>query len=213
MSATQMLTHFLFPPNTQYNFIEKLSGGEQRRLYLCTVLMQNPNFLILDEPTNDLDIMTLNVLENYLKSFAGCVIVVSHDRFFMDKIVDHLFVFEGDGVINDFPGNYTVYRNKIEADEQEEKAKAEKKNVEKPKTREKASNSEKRKLSFNEKREFEQLEIDIQNLENNKQKLEELLNSGILPHDELYEKSLELDKIKTLLDEKEFRWLELSEYL
>ena len=192
MSATQMLTHFLFPPNTQYNFIEKLSGGEQRRLYLCTVLMQNPNFLILDEPTNDLDIMTLNVLEDYLKSFAGCVIVVSHDRFFMDKIVDHLFVFEGDGVINDFPGNYTVYRNKIEADEQEEKLKAEKKN--------------------DEKHEYEKNEIDIHELENKKQELEDLLNSGVLPHDELYEKSLELDKIKTLLDEKEFRWLELSEY-
>ena len=123
MSSSQMLTHFLFPPETQYNYIEKLSGGEQRRLYLCTVLMQNPNFLILDEPTNDLDIITLNVLEDYLKAFEGCVIVVSHDRFFMDKIVDHLFVFEGDGVITDFPGNYTIYRNQYLEEKEKNEAK------------------------------------------------------------------------------------------
>ncbi|MEN8116222.1 MAG: ribosomal protection-like ABC-F family protein [Bacteroidota bacterium] len=210
MSASQMLTFFLFPPDTQYNYIEKLSGGEQRRLYLCTVLMHNPNFLILDEPTNDLDIMTLNVLEEYLQSFAGSVVVVSHDRFFMDKIVDHLFVFEGDGKISDFPGNYTVYRNKIEEENQVKtktglKAKA---NVEKTG---KPVKQKKRKLSFNEKREFEQLEKEIPELEERVSDLEELLNSGTLPHDELYEKSQELDKIKTLLDEKEFRWLELSE--
>lgn len=213
MSATQMLTRFLFPPETQYNFIEKLSGGEQRRLYLCTVLMQNPNFLILDEPTNDLDIMTLNVLEEYLQSFAGCVIIVSHDRFFMDKIVDHLFVFEGEGKITDFPGNYTVYRNKVEEDEEKSKnrAKAEAKTAEiKPKEKPQNEN-QKRKLSFNEKREFEQLEKEIPELELQKEELENLMNSGELAHDELYEKSLELDKIKTLLDEKEFRWLELSE--
>ena len=214
MSATQMLTRFLFPPETQYNYIEKLSGGEQRRLYLCTVLMQNPNFLILDEPTNDLDIMTLNVLEEYLQSFAGCVIVVSHDRFFMDKIVDHLFVFEGDGKITDFPGNYTVYRNKVEEDLEKEKSKEQAKARVETKTasaKEKPANQVKQKLSFNEKREFEQLEKEIPELESQKLQLENLLNSGELAHDKLYEKSLELDKIKTLLDEKEFRWLELSE--
>ena len=213
MSATQMLTRFLFPPETQYNFIEKLSGGEQRRLYLCTVLMQNPNFLILDEPTNDLDIMTLNVLEEYLQSFAGCVIIVSHDRFFMDKIVDHLFVFEGEGKITDFPGNYTIYRNKVEEDEEKSKnkAKAEARTAEiKPKEKPQNEN-QKRKLSFNEKREFEQLEKEIPELEFQKEKLENQMNSGELAHNELYEKSLELEKIKTLLDEKEFRWLELSE--
>lgn len=212
MSATQMLTRFLFPPETQYNYIEKLSGGEQRRLYLCTVLMQNPNFLILDEPTNDLDIMTLNVLEEYLQSFAGCVIIVSHDRFFMDKIVDHLFVFEGEGKITDFPGNYTIYRNKVEEEEKSKnKAKAEARTAEiKPKEKPQNEN-QKRKLSFNEKREFEQLEKEIPELELQKEKLENQMNSGKLAHDELYEKSLELDKIKTLLDEKEFRWLELSE--
>jgi ATP-binding cassette subfamily F protein uup len=215
MSATQMLTHFLFPPETQYNYIEKLSGGEQRRLYLCTVLMQNPNFLILDEPTNDLDIMTLNVLEDYLQSFAGCVVVVSHDRFFMDKIVDHLFVFEGDGAITDFPGNYTVYRNKVEEDEQQKaKAEAKKKAEAKAKSEAVAKPSQpqtKKKLSFKEKREFEQLENEIPELEEQIGKLEELLNSGTLNHDELYEKSLQLDDMKSQLDEKELRWLELSE--
>jgi ATP-binding cassette subfamily F protein uup len=213
MSATQMLTRFLFPPETQYNFIEKLSGGEKRRLYICTVLMQNPNFLILDEPTNDLDIMTLNVLEEYLKSFAGCVIVVSHDRFFMDKIVDHLFVFEGDGKVSDFPGNYTVYRNKVEEEEQAKaKLEANKKAEAKAKTKEEKPNQQtKKRLSYGEKREFELLEKEIPELEQKKGELEDLMNSGKLPHDELYEKSMELEKIKTLLDEKEFRWLELSE--
>jgi ATP-binding cassette subfamily F protein uup len=213
MSATQMLTRFLFPPETQYNFIEKLSGGEQRRLYICTVLMQNPNFLILDEPTNDLDIMTLNVLEEYLKSFAGCVIVVSHDRFFMDKIVDHLFVFEGDGKVSDFPGNYTVYRNKVEEKEQAKaKLEANKKAEAKAKTKEEKPNQQtKKRLSYGEKREFELLEKEIPELEQKKGELEDLMNSGKLPHDELYDKSMELEKIKTLLDEKEFRWLELSE--
>ena len=215
MSATQMLTHFLFPPETQYNYIEKLSGGEQRRLYLCTVLMQNPNFLILDEPTNDLDIMTLNVLEEYLQSFAGCVLVVSHDRFFMDKIVDHLFVFEGEGKITDFPGNYTVYRNKVEEEEQqkarvEAKIKAETK-AQAEATEKSAPTQTKKKLSYNEKREFEQLEIEIPELELQKEELENLMSSGELPHDQLYEKSLELEKVKTMLDEKELRWLELSE--
>ena len=213
MSATQMLTRFLFPPETQYNYIEKLSGGEQRRLYLCTVLMENPNFLILDEPTNDLDIMTLNVLEDYLQSFAGCVVVVSHDRFFMDKIVDHLFVFEGEGVITDFPGNYTVYRNKVEEEEQQ-KAKEEAKKKAEAKSEAAAKPSQpqtKKKLSYNEKREFEQLENEIPELEAQIGELEELLNSGNLNHDELYEKSLQLDDMKSKLDEKELRWLELSE--
>lgn len=215
MSATQLLTRFLFPPETQYNYIEKLSGGEQRRLYLCTVLMQNPNFLILDEPTNDLDIMTLNVLEEYLKAFAGCVVIVSHDRFFMDKIVDHLFVFEGDGKIIDFPGNYTIYRNKLEEDQEKAKAGAKAKSkTEAKKVPDKIkASADKKKLSFNEKREFEQLEKDIPELGNQIELLENLLNSGKLPHEKLYEKSLELEKIKTLLDEKEFRWLELSELL
>jgi ATP-binding cassette subfamily F protein uup len=218
MSAGQMLSHFLFPPDTQYNFIEKLSGGEQRRLYLCTVLMQNPNFLILDEPTNDLDIMTLNILEEYLKAFAGCVIVVSHDRFFMDKIVDHLFVFEGDGKVSDFPGNYTIFRNEF-LEEQAKTQALEKAQAKKKQTGEQVKNKlkkdpliqEKKKLSFNEKREFEQLETEIPKLEQQKEEIEKLLNSGSLPHDELYEKSKELEEIKTLLDEKEFRWLELSE--
>ena len=217
MSAGQMLNYFLFPPETQYNYIEKLSGGERRRLYLCTVLMQNPNFLILDEPTNDLDIMTLNVLEEYLKLFAGCVIVVSHDRFFMDKIVDHLFVFDGEGKISDFPGNYTVFRNKFLEDQLKEQALA--KAVAKKQMQEQviiqpdinSSSQNKRKLSFNEKREFEQLEPEISKLGEQIVELEELLNSGSLQHDELYKKSKDLEILRNLLDEKEFRWLELSE--
>ena len=219
MSATQLLTRFLFPPETQYNYIEKLSGGEQRRLYLCTVLMQNPNFLILDEPTNDLDIMTLNVLENYLEAFAGCVVIVSHDRFFMDKIVDHLFVFEGDGIITDFPGNYTVYRNKKEEVEQQEakaksKMQADLRQQDTEKESSKGKNKVagiKRKLSYNEKREFDRLEKEIKEMEQQKSYIENLLNSGKLNHEQLYDKSLELEELKTLLDEKEFRWLELSE--
>jgi ATP-binding cassette subfamily F protein uup len=217
MSAAQMLNFFLFPPDTQYNYIEKLSGGEQRRLYLCTVLMQNPNFLILDEPTNDLDIMTLNVLEEYLKSFAGCVIIVSHDRFFMDKIVDHLFVFEGEGKITDFPGNYTIYRNKQMLDEENEKAKAQnqakKKEVEKVQIIDNSNSAQKKKLTFNEKREFEALENEIAQLEIEKEKLETALNSGNLLHDELYQQSERLVEIKALIDEKELRWLELSELI
>jgi len=215
MSAAQMLNYFLFPPDTQYNYIEKLSGGEQRRLYLCTVLMQNPNFLILDEPTNDLDIMTLNVLEEYLKSFAGCVVIVSHDRFFMDKIVDHLFVFDGEGKITDFPGNYTIYRNKQLLDEENEKAKAQiqakKKENEKPLVKDDSNQAQKKKLTFNEKREFESLENEIAQLETEKEMIETALNSGTLPHDELYQQSERLVAIKALIDEKELRWLELSE--
>ena len=217
MSAAQMLNYFLFPPETQYNYIEKLSGGEQRRLYLCTVLMENPNFLILDEPTNDLDIMTLNVLEGYLKSFAGCVIIVSHDRFFMDKIVDHLFVFEGEGKITDFPGNYTIYRNKQLEDQELEKFRNQ--NQTKKKETGNIQNSEvsdakqKKKLTFNEKREFDLLEKEIKQLETERDLLETSLNSGNLTHDELYQQSERLVQLKTLIDEKEFRWLELSELL
>ena len=215
MSAAQMLNYFLFPPDTQYNYIEKLSGGEQRRLYLCTVLMQNPNFLILDEPTNDLDIMTLNVLEEYLKSFAGCVVIVSHDRFFMDKIVDHLFVFDGEGKITDFPGNYTIYRNKLLQDEENEKAKAQnlarKKENEKVQVKDESNQAQKKKLTFNEKREFESLENEIAQLEAEKSSTEAALNSGNCPHDELFRLSEKLVFIKSQLDEKELRWLELSE--
>jgi len=217
MSAGQLLNYFLFPPETQYNYIEKLSGGEQRRLYLCTVLMQNPNFLILDEPTNDLDIMTLNVLEEYLKSFGGCIVVVSHDRFFMDKIVDHLFVFEGEGIVSDFPGNYTIFRNHYL--EKQSKAQGLERGIAKKQAKEKVKKKQdvssdtqvKRKLSFNEKREFEALENGIPKLENQIIDLENLLNSGSLHHDELYNKSKEMEELKTILDEKEFRWLELSE--
>ncbi len=206
-TASQLLTHFLFPPETQYNLIEKLSGGEKRRLYLCTVLMQNPNFLILDEPTNDLDIITLNVLEDYLAGFSGSVIIVSHDRYFMDKIVDHLFVFEGNGTIRDFPGNYTIFRNKQLDDEQKEKASASpipSENKEKPKSRV-------QKLSFNEKREFEQLETEIPALEKEKKEIEAALNSGELSNDELLNQSQRFAEISEILDEKEMRWLELSE--
>ncbi len=215
MSASQLLNYFLFPPETQYNYIEKLSGGEQRRLYLCTVLMQNPNFLILDEPTNDLDILTLNVLEEYLKSFAGCVVIVSHDRFFMDKIVDHLFVFEGLGKITDFPGNYTIYRNRqleekeLEKTNQQEKTKKPEADPLKVKTA--LASDQKRKLTFNEKRELEMLETEIASLESEKEILETALNSGTLPHGELFQKSEKLVSVKQLIDEKELRWLELSE--
>jgi len=210
MSSTQLLSRFLFPPEMQYNYIEKLSGGEQRRLYLCTVLMQNPNFLILDEPTNDLDIMTLNVLEDYLKNFDGCVVVVSHDRFFMDKIVHHLFVFDGKGNITDFPGNYTIYRNSQDEKKQQQELNTISKK-EKSQKQQKIKTSPKRKLSFNEKREMEQLEMQISELEKRKTVLESELNSGILPHDELFEKSEQLVQLKNELDEKEIRWLELSE--
>ena len=215
MSAAQMLNYFLFPPETQYNYIEKLSGGEQRRLYLCIVLMENPNFLILDEPTNDLDIITLNVLEEYLKSFAGCVIIVSHDRFFMDKIVDHLFVFEGEGKITDFPGNYTIYRNKQLEDHELEKSRnqnqTKKSESESTRNTNVSDTKQKRKLTFNEKREFDSLEKEIAQLEAERDILETSLNSGNLPHDELYQQSERLVQLKTLIDEKEFRWLELSE--
>ena len=208
MSATQLLTRFLFPAETQYSPIEKLSGGERRRLYLCTILMQNPNFLILDEPTNDLDIMTLNVLEDYLSSFDGCVIIVSHDRYFMDKIVDHLFVFEGEGKIKDFPGNYTIYRNsELEKEKQQKRIQTPSKSkpvAEKPK-------QNPQKLSFKEKRELEELEILIENLETEKSKLMEAMNSGELTTDDLLLKSTRFAEVNDEIEEKEMRWLELSE--
>ena len=207
LTASQMLTTFLFPPDTQYSFIDKLSGGEKRRLYLCTILMTNPNFLILDEPTNDLDIMTLAVLEDYLKVFQGCVIIVSHDRYFMDKIVDHLFVFNDDGLIRDFPGSYTVWRNKqLEDEELERKLKKPEQKAPLKPVKEKV-----RKLSFNEKRELEQLEADIVKLENEKAQLNEDLNSGSLLNSQLIEKSHRFGEVNSLLEELEMRWLELSE--
>ena len=206
LSASQFLTYFLFPPETQYSFVAKLSGGEKRRLYLCTILMRNPNFLILDEPTNDLDIMTLNVLEEYLKSFTGCVIVVSHDRFFLDKIVDHLFVFDGDGVIKDFPGNYSDYR-----DWAEDRAKLDQSAAKTEKTVREKPVSEKKKLSFKEKKELEELEKEISLFEKEKKTLEEEMNSGALAAEELHKKSLRYGELTAWLEQKELRWLELSE--
>jgi len=207
MTASQFLQHFLFTPETQHNYVYKLSGGERRRLYLCTVLMRNPNFLVLDEPTNDLDIVTLNVLEDYLQNFKGCVIVVSHDRYFMDKVVDHLLVFNGQGDIRDFPGNYSDYRDWKEAKAQREK--------ETLKTQEEKTArvrlNDKRKMTFKEKREFEQLEKEIAELESEKAQIEELLCSGTISVEELTEKSKRLPQIGDLIDEKTMRWLELSE--
>ena len=217
MTATQFLTHFLFPPEKQHDYIAKLSGGERRRLYLCTVLMRSPNFIILDEPTNDLDIATLNVLEDYLISFKGCVIVVSHDRFFMDKVVDHMLVFQGDCKIKDFPGNYTDYRQWKELKDEEERELAElekKSNQHKQATTQQPKNSNaegKRKLSFNEKREYEQLTKDIESLEKEKSELESALASGSLSNDELLQKSQRFQEVTDLLDEKELRWLELDD--
>ncbi|WP_372751272.1 ABC-F family ATP-binding cassette domain-containing protein [Labilibaculum sp.] len=207
MSASQFLEYFLFPAKTQYNQVSKLSGGEKRRLYLMTVLMKNPNFLILDEPTNDLDIMTLNVLEDYLLSFSGCLIIVSHDRYFMDKVVDQLFVFEGNGIIQNFPGNYTIYRESLNQQEKEVK-KLEKQTAPK---KEKPKSEPSKKLSFNEKREFEQLEVDIETLTSEKEEIEIAMSSGNLSNDELIEKANRIKKVIELIDEKEFRWLELSE--
>ena len=209
MNASQFLNYFLFPPDTQYNYVEKLSGGEKRRLYLCTILMRNPNFLILDEPTNDLDIMTLNVLEDYLRNFQGCAIVVSHDRFFMDKIVDHLFVFEGDGIIKDFPGNYSEYRDWLEDKEKELRAPEKREKEARPKPAKEGA----KKLSFNEKRELEQLEKDIALLEAEKIAIEKAMDSGNCSSDDLVIKSQRHGQIAEILDEKEMRWLELSELI
>ena len=206
ISASQFLQRFLFTPEEQYDYVYKLSGGQRRKLYLCTVLMENPNFLILDEPTNDLDIQTLQVLEEYLQDFPGCVIVVSHDRYFMDKVVDHILVFKGEGVIDDFPGNYTQYRQ-YSALQSKEEAKAD------ASVREKKSyrNDSRRRMSYKEKREFEQLEKDIASLEQQQHEIEEALCSGTLSVEELTEKSRLLPKLKEEIDEKSMRWLELSE--
>lgn len=206
LSASQFLQRFLFTPEEQYDYVYKLSGGQRRKLYLCTVLMENPNFLILDEPTNDLDIQTLQVLEEYLQDFPGCVIVVSHDRYFMDKVVDHILVFKGEGVIDDFPGNYTQYRQ-YSALQSKEEAKADASVKEKKSYR----NDSRRRMSYTEKREFEQLEKDIASLEQQQHEIEEALCSGTLSVEELTEKSRLLPKLKEEIDEKSMRWLELSE--
>jgi len=206
MSATQFLELFLFPRSVQYGLVSKLSGGEKRRLYLLTVLMTNPNFLILDEPTNDLDILTLNVLEDYLLRFAGCVIIVSHDRYFMDKVVDHLFVFEGSGVIRDFPGNYSIYRDHKEVERQQAIREA----VPKEKKIKPKQDPVKGKLTFKEKVELENLGKEIAVLEEEKRSLENDLNSGLSSPEELQQKSLRISEVIKLLDEKELRWLELS---
>ena len=207
LTASQFLQYFLFTPEKQHSYVYKLSGGERRRLYLCTVLMRNPNFLVLDEPTNDLDIVTLQVLEEYLQTFKGCVIVVSHDRYFMDKVVDHLLVFNGQGDIRDFPGNYTDYREWKEAKMRQEKK--DEKQVD-PKTA-KVRLNDKRRMSFKERREFEQLELDIAALEAEKAQIEAALCSGTLSVEELTDKSKRLPALNDELDEKTMRWLELSE--
>ena len=221
MTASQFLQFFLFTPEEQHNYVYKLSGGEKRKLYLCTVLMRNPNFLVLDEPTNDLDIQTLQVLEEYLQDFAGCVIVVSHDRHFMDKVVDHLLVFKGEGEIQDFPGNYTQYRewSRLQTKEEETSAKgksaanapAKTENNAAGTAKRDASFENKRKMTYKEKREYEQLAKEIEALEAEQKQLEEALCSGTLSVDELTEKSKRLPLIKDELDEKEMRWLELAE--
>ena len=211
ITATQLLQHFLFTPEQQYDYVYKLSGGERRKLYLCTVLMRNPNFLVLDEPTNDLDIQTLEVLEEYLQDFPGCVIIVSHDRFFMDKIVDHLLVFRGEGEIKDFPGNYTQFREweslkpKEQADAKNNAADSEKKE------KREFVGEQRRKKTYKEKCEFERLEKEIAALEKEQKTIEEALCSGTLSIDELTEKSKRLPLVKDELEEKEMRWLELSE--
>ena len=221
MTASQFLQFFLFTPEEQHNYVYKLSGGEKRKLYLCTVLMRNPNFLVLDEPTNDLDIQTLQVLEEYLQDFAGCVIVVSHDRYFMDKVVNHLLVFKGEGEIQDFPGNYTQYRewSRMQAKDEAEQAKPAKSGNATAEsdgagTAKRDANFEnKRKMSYKEKREYEQLTQEIDALTEEQKKLEEELCSGNLSVEELTEKSKRLPEIKDELDEKEMRWLELAEML
>lgn len=213
MTASQFLNFFLFSPEEQHNYVYKLSGGEKRKLYLCTVLMQNPNFLVLDEPTNDLDIQTLQILEEYLQDFPGCVIVVSHDRYFMDKVIDHLLVFKGEGEVKDFPGNYTQYRDfqKMKSKEEAQQTPIRKSNAAEENIKKDYHNNTKRKMSFKEKREYEQLTERISQLEEEKNNIEGLLCSGTLSIEELTEKSKRLPLLKEELDELEFRWLELSE--
>ena len=216
LTAMQFLQHFMFTPEQQQNYIYKLSGGEQRRLYLCQVLMKNPNFLVLDEPTNDLDILTLQILEEYLQDFSGCVIVVSHDRYFMDKVVDHLLVFQGDGRVKDFPGNYTQYREWERLRPMEESAKpsrtAKDSKDSKDSRGSRAADSAKRRLTFNEKREFQQLTADLEALEREKSAIVGALSGGEISVEEITEKSKRLPLLQRELDEKEMRWLELSEW-
>lgn len=212
LTASQLLQHFLFTPEKQYNYVYKLSGGEKRRLYLCTVLMSNPNFLVLDEPTNDLDIETLQILEEYLCDFKGCVIVVSHDRYFMDKVVDHIFVFNGNGDIKDFPGNYTDWRDWRE----EEKANAAKQALEKASkstaVKQSYRTETKRKLTFKERKEYESLEEEIMLLEEEKAAIEQEMSSGTLDNDTLLKRSVRIQEVIALIDDKSMRWLELSEF-
>lgn len=210
LSAAQFLQLFLFPPDQQYTYVSKLSGGEKRRLHLLSILFRNPNFLILDEPTNDLDLPTLGVLENFLTDYPGCLLIVSHDRYFMDRLVDHLFVFEGEGIIRDFPGNYSQYRIWLKEKEEEEKTEVppvKQEVITAPPVKE-----EKRKLTYKEKREFEQIQQDIANLEKEKQTITEKMNDGSLPFDQLQQSSVRISEITNLLNEKELRWLELSEF-
>ena len=213
LTASQFLQHFLFPPSQQNNYIYKLSGGERQRLHLCTVLIQNPNFLILDEPTNDLDIVTLNILEQYLQDFKGCIIVVSHDRYFMDKIIDHILVFKGNGIVKDFPGNYTQYRENENQTGNKSVQSAEKKSVQSVQSvgDNKSAGDKKHKLSFNEKRELEQIERDMPVLEQEKTELEQQLSGGVLSPEEIQTISRRYEQVKNDLDEKELRWLELNE--
>ena len=215
LGVSQFLNHFLFTPDKQYNYVYKLSGGEKRRLYLCTVLMRNPNFLVLDEPTNDLDIVTLNVLEEYLRQFKGCLIVVSHDRYFMDKVVDHLLVFHGNADIQDFPGNYTQYREWREAKEQLEREAQALEAAKRPDENKKGNRpvrEEKRKLSFKERKEYESLESEIEAMENEKAELEQAMSCGTLSNEELLQKSERISWLINAIDEKSTRWLELSEW-
>jgi len=211
LSATQLLQYFLFTPEQQYNYVYKLSGGERRKLYLCTVLMQNPNFLVLDEPTNDLDIVTLQILEEYLQDFPGCVIVVSHDRYFMDKVVDHLLVFRGQGDIKDFPGNYTQYREWVVLDENKPNTSNNTSSTSSTGTKVSYRHDDRRRLSYKEKREMEQLEKDIAALEDEKKQIEDALCGGTTSVDEITAMSKRLPVLKDELDEKSMRWLELSE--
>ena len=216
-SASQLLQHFLFTPEQQYNYVYKLSGGEKRKLYLCTVLMRNPNFLVLDEPTNDLDIKTLQILEDYLQNFPGCVIVVSHDRYFMDKIVDHLLIFHGNGEVQDFPGNYTQYREwkKLQPKEKEDPTPSSSQMEGRQSTKGTAAsyrNDTRRRLSYKEKQEFQQLEREIEALTLEKAAAEEALSSGTLSVEEITKLSERFQVVTQQLDEKEMRWLELAEY-
>lgn len=212
LTASQLLQQFLFTPEQQYNYVYKLSGGERRKLYLCTVLMRNPNFLVLDEPTNDLDIQTLQVLEEYLQDFAGCVIIVSHDRYFMDKVVDHLLVFKGDGEVNDFPGNYTQYRQWCALQPKDMAIKKPCADENKDKDKKSSRNDQRRKMTYKEKMEFEQLSKDIEQLEAEQKQIEDALCSGTLTVEQITELSRRLPEVKDALDEKGMRWLELSEF-